>query len=40
MTRAGDPRAGVNVEPDIALSGDLRLAGVEAHSHPKRPSRE
>ncbi len=40
MTRTRDPRAGVNVEPDVALSGDLRLAGVEAHSHPHRPSRE
>ena len=36
----GDPRAAVDVDPDVALRGWRRRAGVQAHSHPDRPGLE
>ena len=40
MTRAGDPRAGVNVEPDIALRSHDWLPGMDSHPHAHRASGE
>ena len=35
-----DPRAFVHVDPDVALIGHPRLAGVEPHPDPNRPVRQ
>src|SRR5262245_61544871 len=33
MSRGGDPRGAVDVDPDVALGRERRLAGMEAHAH-------
>jgi hypothetical protein len=40
VARSGDPCRSVDVDPDIALVGDDRLAGMEADPHPDRPGLE
>ncbi len=40
VPRGHDPRRPMDVDPDVALVRDPRLAGMDAHSHPNRAFRE
>ena len=40
VSRGSDPGRTVDVDADVALFSDERLAGVEAHPHPDRPGLE
>ena len=38
MPDGGDPRGAMDVDPDVALVGDQRLAGMDPHPNPNRPA--